>query len=322
MGFYRILAMDGGGIRGLITAILLQRLEQAHAGFLSQFDLFAGTSTGGLLALGFAAGKTPSEARQLYEIYGREVFKDSWMDNVRDLGSLIGAQYSIEPLRQVLKDQFGERTLGDLTKHVLISAFDLDNEKPLPLRSWKAKFFHNFPGPDSDADKKIVDVALYTAAAPTYFPIVDGYVDGGVVAGNPSVCALAQALHPATGGQKLEDIVVMSLGTGRNPRFLEIQNADWGLAQWAPHLINLMLEGSSGLADYQCRQFLGPRYLRLDAVLSKAIGMDQVDKIPLLQEIASQVNLDEALLWVRRYFGVEASKAGYSIRATRRPGVS
>ncbi len=320
MGFYRILAMDGGGIRGLITAILLQRLEQAHAGFLSQFDLFAGTSTGGLLALGFAAGKSPSEARQLYEIYGAEVFRDSWMDNVRDLGSLIGAQYDLEPLRQVLKDQFGERTLGSLEKRVLISAFDLDNEKPLPLRSWKAKFFHNFPGPDSDADQKIVDVALYTAAAPTYFPVVDGYIDGGVVAGNPSVCALAQALHPATGGQKLEDVVVLSLGTGRNPRFLEIRNADWGLAQWAPHLINLMLEGSSGLADYQCRQFLGPRYLRLDPLLSEAVSMDQVDKIPLLQEIASQVNLDEALRWVRRYFSNGSPKSASSNLAGTRPG--
>jgi patatin-like phospholipase/acyl hydrolase len=291
MASYRILSMDGGGIRGLISAILLERLQAAQPDLLSKVDLFAGTSTGGLLALGLAAGKTPTQARDLYEKNGAKVFADTVLDEIRDLGNLIGAD-------------FDSLTLGELERRVLVSAFDLDclPADPSRPRAWKAKFFHNFPGTDSDAGQKVVDVALYTSVAPTFFPVYHGYVDGGVVAGNPSICALAQALHPLTGGQKLEDVRLLSISTGQNPRYLEAEDEDWGLVQWAPHLISLMLEGSSGLVDYQCRQFLGERYFRIDPLLPEPIGMDRIEKIPLLQEIASRVNLEAAMEWVAKYF--------------------
>lgn len=301
---YRILSLDGGGIRGLITAILLERLEAQVPGFLSKIDLFAGTSTGGILALGLASGKTPTEAAQLYTVYGSKVFADSLFDEIRDLGTLIGADYSIEPLKEALTEQFGGQKLDDLPKKVLISAFDLDNNEqdPAKLRTWKAKFFHNYPGPDSDGMNSVVDVALYTAAAPTYFPIYQGFIDGGVVAANPSVCGLAQALHAPTGGQKLADIVLLSLGTGHNPRFLEVQDGDWGLVQWAPHMVNLALEGSSNLADYQCRQILGPRYHRANPILPYPISMDRYDKMPLMTQVANEFDLSDTIAWLKRYF--------------------
>lgn len=306
MARYRILAMDGGGIRGLITAILLERLEAVHPGFLDSFDLFAGTSTGGLLALGLAAGKTPTEARRLYEERGPVVFSDSWLDDLKDLGKVRGAEYRLEPLMEALLELFGDRRLSELPKKVLISAFDLDAEEKRPDypggRSWKAKFFHNYPGADSDGDERVVDVGLYTALAPSYFPVCNGFIDGGVIAGNPSVCALAQALHPGTGARMLEDIILLSVGTGHNPRFLDVCDADWGLAQWAPHLVGIMLEGGAGLADYQCRQFLGRRYFRINPRLPEAVGMDAVDKIPLMQQLAAECNLDSALDWVERFF--------------------
>jgi patatin-like phospholipase/acyl hydrolase len=304
MAPYRILSLDGGGIRGLISAILLERLEQAHPGFISQVDLFAGTSTGGLLALGLATGRTPAQARQLYEIYGNKVFTDTLLDDVRDLGKLIGAEYGLAPLKEVLDTQFGDLSLAALKKRVLISAFDLDHQpsRPGQYRSWKAKFFHNYPGPESDGEQRVVDVALYTSAAPVYFPTYHGYIDGGVVAGNPSVCALAQALHPPTGGQKLEDIVLLSIGTGYNPKYLEIQDANWGLAQWAPHMISLVLEGDADLADYQCRQILSQRYLRINPRLPEEIDMDAVAKMPLMVQIASQVDLDTAVEWLKKNF--------------------
>jgi len=248
MNSYRILSLDGGGIRGLITAIILERLEQAVPNFLSKIDLIAGTSTGGLLALGLAAGKSPEETRELYKQRGKSVFRDTVFDDVRDIGKLVGADYSLEPLKIELEAEFGNTKLGDLSKKVLISAFDLDNN-PQPVenyRTWKAKFFHNYPGPDTDSDQKVVDVAIRTSAAPTYFPIYQGYIDGGVVAGNPSMCALAQALHISTGGQWIEDVILLSVGTGHNPRYLEVEEEDWGLAQWAPVLVHLVMEGSSG----------------------------------------------------------------------------
>ena len=306
---YRILAMDGGGIRGILTAVLLQRLEKAHPGFLAQIDLFAGTSTGGILALALAAGFTPARARELYETCGKRVFADTLLDDLRDLQigslpSLAGADYDIEPLVDVLHTQIGDLLLRDLPRKVLIATFDLDNDPQdtFTVRTWKAKFFHNYPGEDSDGDQRAVDVAVRTSAAPTYFPIYQGYIDGGVIASNPAVCALAQALHPRTGGQTLGNVALLNVGTGFNPRYLEVQDGDWGLFQWAPHMVSLMLEGSAGVVEYQCRQILEEAYFRVNPLLPVPIGMDKINQIPLLKEVAWETDLQPALAWIDHYF--------------------
>ena len=301
---YRIVSMDGGGLRGVITAKLLERLEIAHPGFLSQVDLFAGTSTGGILALGLAAGLTPARLLQLYTGAAAKVFADSLWDDVRDLVKLTGADYSNQHLKEAVLDLIGEITLGDLEKRVVVSSFELDNNPQTPdvPRSWKPKFFHNFPGDDSDVDQKVVDVALRTSAAPAYFPIYQGYVDGGVVANNPSMCALAQALSPDMGGQELEQVTLLSFGTGINAKYLSEKDADWGLVQWVPHLFGMMIEGGVGVPDYQCRQIMGERYLRVDPVLPTYIDIDNVDQIPLCEEIGQVADLRAAVEWLGRYY--------------------
>ncbi len=301
MAPYRILTLDGGGIRGLLTAIILERLEAAAPGWLSKVDLFAGTSTGGILALGLANGRSPTVARLLYENQGREVFTDSALDNLLNVGHAIGAQYGNRALKRVLEEQFGDKTLADLPHKVLIASFDLDNgeDKPAPLRTWKPKFFHNFPGADSDGAERVVDVALRTSAAPSYFPVYQGYVDGGLVAGNPSMAALAQALEPTTGKQALENISLLSIGTGRGAQYLTTENADWGWLQWAPKIIDIILDGSSGVADYECRQLLGARYHRLDPLLPESIGLDSIEKIPRLIEIAQRVMIETTVDWLK-----------------------
>jgi patatin-like phospholipase/acyl hydrolase len=301
---YRIVSLDGGGLRGVITAKLLERLEIAHPGFLSQVDLFAGTSTGGILALGLAAGLTPNRLMQLYTGAAAKVFADSLWDDVRDLVMLTGANYSNQHLKKAVLDLIGEITLGDLEKRVLISSFELDNDPQTPdvPRTWKPKFFHNFPGDDSDADQKVVDVALRTSAAPAYFPIYQGYVDGGVVANNPSMCALAQALSPDMGGQELEQVTLLSVGTGINAKYLTEKDADWGLVQWAPHLFGMMIEGGVGVPDYQCRQIMGERYLRVDPVLPTYVDIDNVDQIPLCEELGQVTDLRAAVQWLGRYY--------------------
>ncbi len=298
---YHVLAIDGGGIRGLLTAILLERLEAAVPGFLSKIDLYAGTSTGGILALGLAAGITPTQARTLYEVKGPQVFATTVLHNVRDLGNAIGPQYENENLKAALTEFFGNKTLDDLPHKVLVSSFDLDNgpDNPAPLRTWKPKFFHNYPGPGSDGKELAVDVALRTSAAPSFFPIYQGYADGGVMANNPAMAALAQVLEPTTGGQALADVSLLSLGTGRNNQFLSVQNSEWGWVQWAPHIIDIMLGGTSGVADYECRQVLGPRYHRLDPLLPETINLGDVDKIPRLAEIAERVMLEATIDWLK-----------------------
>src|SRR5512133_2972167 len=99
---YHVLSMDGGGIRGILTARVLERIEAALPGFLADVELFAGTSTGGLLALGLASGMTPTELRGMYQRFADFVFADSLIDQIKDLGNLIGAEYSVEPLKEVL----------------------------------------------------------------------------------------------------------------------------------------------------------------------------------------------------------------------------
>ena len=192
---YRILSIDGGGVRGLLVTVLLQQLDKRLPGWRDRVDLLAGTSTGGIIALGLAKGLTPTDLRILYYDKSPRIFGDSLLDNIRDLGRVVGAEFSNRNLRQELEAVFGATKLQNLGKRVLISSFDLDNEDPDPAkRTWKPKFFHNFPGTDTDGSLRAVDVALYTSAAPTYFPSVDGYVDGGVAANNPSMAALAQSL--------------------------------------------------------------------------------------------------------------------------------
>jgi patatin-like phospholipase/acyl hydrolase len=309
---FHVLSLDGGGIRGVLTAALLERLEEGMPGFLERVDLIAGTSTGGILSLGLASGMSPTEARELYERLGEHVFHDSFWDNLKDLGQARGAQYSNKYIKDELQKQFGSMKLSELKKRVIISSFDLDNEATGfgKVRSWKPKYFHNFPGEDSDGHETVVDVALRTSAAPTFFPVYQGYVDGGVISNNPSMCALAQALEPNTGKQKLRDIRLLSVGTGYNPKYVTATNEDWGFFQWAPHVISLMMEGSMGLADYQCKQLLHNRYLRINPVLPLPIGLDGLDQVPTMKSLAVQYDLQEARTWLKRNFKPAKTTAG------------
>lgn len=308
---YRVLALDGGGIRGLLTSRLLERLEESHPGFLGGIDLFAGTSTGGILALALAAGFTPERISALYRDQGPHIFADDTiLDEVGHLDRLVIADYRNRALRDALGEQFGEMRLGDLQRKVVVSTFDLDSGvvTRAGLRSWKPKFFHNFPEASDDAEQLVVDVAMRSSAAPTFFPTWQGYVDGGVAANNPSMCGLAQALDPNTGGQRLDDVVLLSVGTGASPKWIEGDH-DWGLAEWAPHLLGIILDGVAGVADFQCRQILGPRYRRIDLVLPRAIGLDDIGAIPDLGELADAVDLTGSLGWLAEHFPEETPAA-------------
>src|SRR4030043_1597481 len=185
---------------------------------------------------------------------------------------------------------FGKTTLGKLKKRVLITTFDLDNEsKDSFKRTWKPKLFHNFPGPDTDGKELVYKVGLYTSAAPTYFPSVDGYIDGGVFATNPSMCALAQSQDSDfKDAPPLRDVVLLSLGTGTSLIYIEGKELDWGYAQWAKQLVSLMLDGTSGIADSQGKQIMGDKYHRLAPVFPPniSIPMDAVDRIPYMVEFA------------------------------------
>ncbi len=306
---YRVLCLDGGGIRGVFTTTILERLEAAAPGFLAKVDLFAGTSTGGIIALGLAAGLSPHDLTRLYLERGAEIFASRY-GGLERITKVVWAEYDHANLERILGATFAGRgvvTLGDLVRRVLVPTFDLDSgddpaRSPGAPRTWKPKFFHNYPGPGSDANARIVDVAMRTSAGPTYFPTYQGFVDGGVVANNPSMAALAQAVHPDMGRQRLEDVCLLSVGTGQRLRFIAGQQHDWGIIPWAGHLVDLLIEGSMDATRYQCRQLLKERFCRVDAVLDRPTDLDDVADAGALVELARALPLEESVAWVRDRF--------------------
>jgi len=307
MSSYHILSLDGGGIRGILTAVLLDRLNThpETQNFLEGVDLIAGTSTGGIIALAIAKGTSPAELVELYKRLGPTVFNDSLWDNIKDLGSVLGAQYDTEPLERELKTFLGETTtLGQLTKSVLITTFDLDNLRPeADRRTWKPKLFHNM-GQENDADALAFKVGLYTSAAPTYFPTVDGYIDGGVYANNPSMCALAQSQDERAykNCPSFSDVVMLSLGTGTSLTYQEGMNLDWGMGQWVRPLISILMDGVSGIADFQCRKLLRDSYHRLAPVFPPGvkIDMDAIEHIALMIDFANQIDISDTVKWLKQ----------------------
>ena len=300
---YNILSLDGGGLRGLITAVLLERLEASRPGFLASVDLVAGTSTGGILALALAKGLPPSTLATIYLGQGETIFNRPLS---RRLGSLLGvarAKYDNDGLAGVLKRFFGDTRLYHLDKRVAVTAFDLDDEANLG-RTWRPKVFHNYPGEGTDRDELALDVALRTSAAPTYFPSVDGYVDGGVFANNPSMVALAQAFDARYFGdgavRNLANVRLLSVGTGANLKHLAGARLDWGIAEWAAPLLSVLMDGVADVADFQCRQLLGNQYHRLQLDFPEEINipMDSVADLGNMLQLAQAATIRDTLRWI------------------------
>jgi len=306
----RIISCDGGGIRGVLTARFLFRLEEAVPGFLERAELVAGTSTGSIVAICLAMDIPPSEIVNLFYDLGPKVFKDrDILDGItRGADELFRADFSSEPLKAAMEEVFGAKTrLGDLKKKVLIPSFDLDNQdaesrakatRVYKARFWKPKYMHNFEGGGSDCNVLAVDAAMRSSSAPTYFPSYQGYVDGGVVDNNPSMSALAKAMKR---DNRLSAHTLLSVGTGFNPHYIAGDNLDWGLKQWltGKRLLNMLFDGMLGVPHYQCAQMLNEHYRRLDATLPEIIDLADISKMDDLVQIADGVNIVETVDWLR-----------------------
>ena len=224
----------------------------------------------------------------------------------QDIGKIIGADYSSKVLKRELKEIFGTTKLGSLQKKVAITAFDLDNEAGRK-RTWKPKIFHNYSGAGSDGRYSAAKVALYTSAAPTYFPSVEGYIDGGVFANNPSMVALVQAISKDNKPQEraqLDDVVLLSIGTGISLKYIKEKKLDWGYAQWAQPMLEVLMDGVAGISDYQCQQILDERYLRLQVTFAtnEKIDMDNVKKIPRMDEIGRGHDVRATRDWIQEHW--------------------
>lgn len=254
----RILSIDGGGIRGLVPALWLRELERMTGKrIFEMFDLIAGTSTGGILALGLtkpgAGGGADFRAGELVELYrehGREIFPRSAWRRVRSIWGSMEEKYPVAGLERVLRRYFGDVRLSEALTRVLVPSYELTTRSPWFFRSERAR-------EDSRWDFAMWEAARATSAAPTYFEParVGGHalVDGGVYANNPTLCALAD--HCEVIGR--EPVMVVSLGTGEYVPSIRYEQArKWGVLQWARPVLDVMFDGVSKTTDHQVRHVL------------------------------------------------------------------
>ena len=200
----RILAIDGGGLRGLYAATILAEIEKKLGIRISDyFELICGTSTGAIISAALACGISAETIKDLYLKEGAAIFKK------RNIVPFIKSHYGSEKLYSCLKKQFKDITMGDVNTNLLITSFNITTGSPVVFKSVKHKDYY------MDKERSVVDCVMCSTAAPTYFDpyLMDDsyYVDGGVGANNPALVGYTEAVGPRLGWEK-EDVYVLSIG--------------------------------------------------------------------------------------------------------------
>jgi uncharacterized protein len=258
-----VLAIDGGGIRGLIPALVLAEIERRTGRRMGELvDLIAGTSAGAVVACGLAKPEPLPAARiaELFEQEGPRIFDRSLLKRVISIGGLLDERYDSDGLVAALERHLGGARLADADPPVLLTAYDLERRRAVFLRR-------------AD-DLSMVAAVHASSAAPTYFePVpVDGatLVDGGVFAVNPAMCGYAE-VNGELG-------LLLSLGTGEHTRRLPYEQVrDWGQLEWARPLIDVVFDGIADAVDEQLAALLGDAYVRLQTPLDEA--SDDLDDV-------------------------------------------
>jgi patatin-like phospholipase/acyl hydrolase len=284
---FKILAIDGGGLRGIFPAALLAWLEEyTGACIANHFDLMVGTSTGGILVLGLADGMAAGEIRRFYVEHGPQIFPSAggrWRRAWRAVRSRLAVRHSAAPLEAALREAFHDHTMGSLRKRVVIPTFDAGaGEIRLIKTAHHARLVR-------DHSRTLVETALATSAAPTYLP---GHVttrgerllDGGLWANNPIGVAVVEAVGylrvpPAA-------IKVLSIGTTRAPYEYPMNAMRAGLLAFAAGRAKEALLAAQMTGAYSTAKVLlggDERILRLDpAVRDGRFEMDRPEDIPEL----------------------------------------
>jgi hypothetical protein len=238
----KLLAIDGGGIKGVLPAALLAEVEECLGRpVVDYFDLIAGTSTGGILALGLGLGLSAAEILGLYEKLGPLVFGGNRL--VRGLQHWGFAKYRPDQLKTALTTWFGERRLGESRVRLVIPSTNLETGEVYIFKTAHVPRF------ERDFRVRVVDIAMATAAAPTYFPtywLTTGVplIDGGVWANNPAGLAVVEAIGVL--GWPREEVRVLSLGCSTAP--LDVRGArafPHGKAYWATKTVDVFMAGQS-----------------------------------------------------------------------------
>lgn len=292
----RILSIDGGGIRGIVPAVVLSELERRTGRPVHElFDLIAGTSTGGILALALTKPGSDGRAQypassliELYEQEGPRIFSRPAWHRLYALNNLMEEKFPASGLQEVLERYLGDVRLKDALTDVLVTSYEIERRLPFFFRSQRARA-------DASYDFPMALVARATSAAPTYFEpamirVADSsdyysLIDGGVFANNPAMCAYVEALDVHRPGPD-DEIVVLSLGTGELTRRIAHEEASgWGLMMWARPILDVVFDGVSDTVDHQLRQLCreagqrSRRYYRFQPILNDVNDdMDDVSR--------------------------------------------
>ncbi len=278
---FNILSIDGGGIRGVFPATILQLItERLNVSVNDHFDLISGTSTGSIIAAGLRANINPAEIVDLYRYEGKAIFsqrKKSLYPGKIKPG--FHSLYCKDNLEKILNKKFGELTLGQISQPLIIPATDIANGG---VHVFKSKYSSEFT---RDADVTVKDAVLASCSAPTFFDpsIVGNYLlaDGGVWANNPTLIAIVDAQYRL--GIPLENIKVLSLGTGHSKvAYGTNSEKSWGLINgWnGTEFIEFLLSLQSQSINNYSTLMLKDRILRLDYESDKKLSMDDADCIP------------------------------------------
>jgi predicted acylesterase/phospholipase RssA len=264
---FRILALDGGGLKGLFTAKFLSDLEtDFDIRVADYFDLITGTSTGAIIAIAIGLGVPASEILQFYRGKGTAIF------DAPSLG-IFKTKYESEPLRNALEGVFGDRKLGHSKNRLVIPAFNIQRRE---VKLFKTRHSSRLL---RDSKMRAVDVAMASAAAPTYLPsFIDDsrieYVDGGVWANNPALVGLIEAMTVLQIDRS--NIRLLSIGTTREVNRMDSISAKAGRAQWVPQLSDVFIGADMVAADAMCEHLLrddpdgdSTRYFRINPVVAK-----------------------------------------------------
>lgn len=327
---YKVLSLDGGGIRGIIPAIILKEIEKrTQKRIWELFDLIAGTSTGGFLAmiLTMPNPKNPNTARysmeeiiNMYREDGKNIFHEPFLESLTEVDDLLRPKYPSEGREKVAEKYFQDVALEDALTNIFITSYDIELRVPV--------FFINNPTFQRHSgtsfrklcsDYKMIEAAMATSAAPTFFepyklPIRGcsdcgdyALVDGAMFANNPTALAIVEAIiYSQNQGKevRLEDILVASLGTGSLTRKFPYDKAvNWGKLQWIQPLINIFLDGASEVANYQLRQLLPDaqnihkQYYRFQKELTEAnddLDDTTQENLELLEQVANTIITDQS----------------------------
>jgi predicted acylesterase/phospholipase RssA len=256
-------------------------------------DLYAGTSTGAILAAALACGLDLTKIRELYLSKASTIFKSrpspwthpaGWARSFIGRG-LLGPIYDNTPLAQELRDLFGERFMPDANRPLMIVAYDCTAREPLVIRSWKTEH----------GSIPVWKAVLASAAAPVFFPpvglSVDGSlrwcVDGGLVANDPAGFALTEGRTRFSAG----NLCILNFGTGRSA--VPFQPGNWGAVQWISHLVPCLMDSSESV-DYALRSWAsvaklaGCGYLRFQPSIPESLAsMDEPGNVSALEAAAS-----------------------------------